>query len=180
MRRSIQIRMKLLERNQILILVSCFLLLATGCKTSYSFSGAAIPPEAKTVSILYFANNASLAPPTLSQTFSEALRDIMSRQTRLALVTKGGDLNFEGSITGYGVAPQAIQSNDQAATNRLTITINVKYTCAFDEKKNYEQSFSRFADFPSSQNISAVESDLISTINSQLAQDIFNKTLNDW
>jgi hypothetical protein len=104
----------------------------------------------------------------------------MSRQTRLALVTKGGDLNFEGSITGYGVTPAAVQSNDQAATNRLTITVNVKYTCAFDEKKNYEQSFSRFADFASSQNLSAVESDLISTINAQLAQDIFNKTLNDW
>jgi hypothetical protein len=76
--------------------------------------------------------------------------------------------------------PVAIQSSDQAAQNRLTITINVKYTCSFDEKKNFEQSFSRFADYPSNQNLTAVESKLIETINDQLTQDVFNKALNNW
>jgi hypothetical protein len=148
---------------------------------NYSFSGASIPPEAKTVSIIYFVNNASLAPPTLSQTFTEALRDKISTQTRLALVKNGGDLNFEGSITGYATQPIAIQSGiDQAAMNRLTITVNVKYTCSFDEKKNFEQSFSRFADYPSNLSLSSQEDQLISTINTQLVQDIFNKALNNW
>ncbi|MES2591736.1 MAG: LptE family protein [Bacteroidota bacterium] len=151
-----------------------------GCKVGYSFSGAAIPPEAKTVSVQYFQNNASLAPPTLSQTFTEALRDKLSSQTRLALANKGGDLAFEGSIIGYATAPIAIQSTDQAALNRLTITVNVKYTCAFDEKKNFEQSFSRFFDYTSTQSLAAVEDQLIRDINEQLVQDIFNKALNDW
>ena len=62
----------------ILILISYVLILVSGCKTHYSFSGASIPPEAKTVSVEYFQNNASLAPPTLSQTFTEALRDKLS------------------------------------------------------------------------------------------------------
>ncbi len=168
-------------KKQILILVSCVLLLLSSCKMSYSFSGASIPPEAKTVSVLYFVNNASLAPPTLSQTFSEALRDKLSTQTRLALVNKGGDLNFEGSVTGYLTKPIAIQAGiDQAAMNRLTITVNVKYTCSFDEKKNFEQSFSRFADYPSAQGIASVEDQLIHDINVQLVQDIFNRALNDW
>lgn len=147
---------------------------------NYSFSGASIPPEAKTVSVIYFANNASLAPPTLSQTFTEALRDKLSTQTRLSLVNKGGDLNFEGSITGYSTNPIAIQSTDLAAMNRLTITVNVKYTCTFDEKKNFEQSFSRFFDYPSDQSLASVEDQLIRDINVQLVQDIFNRALNDW
>jgi len=147
---------------------------------SYSFSGASVPPEAKTVSVQYFQNNASLAPPTLSQTFTEALRDKLSSQTRLGLINKGGDLDFEGSITGYTTAPIAIQSTDQAALNRLTITVNVKYTCSFDEKKNFEQSFSRFFDYSSSQSLATVEDQLIHDINDQLVQDIFNKALNDW
>jgi Lipopolysaccharide-assembly len=147
---------------------------------NYSFSGASIPPEAKTVSVLYFTNNASLAPPTLSQVFSEALRDKLSTQTRLGLVKKGGDLNFEGSIIGYETKPIMIQSTDQAAMNRLTITVNVKYTCSFDDKKNFEQTFSRFFDYSSDKSLASVENDLIGNINLQLVQDIFNRALNDW
>ncbi len=168
--------------TKILFFVVCLLgvVLLPSCKIGYSFSGAAIPPEAKTVSVIYFQNNASLAPPTLSQKFTEALRDKLSSQTRLALVSKGGDLSYEGSITGYSTAPIAIQSSDQAALNRLTITVNVKYTCSFDEKKNFEQSFSRYFDYSSSQSLAAVEDLLIQSINDQLVQDIFNKSLNDW
>ena len=163
----------------ILVFLSSLLILLPSCKTHYSFSGASIPPEAKTVSVQYFHNNASLAPPTLSQTFTEALKDKLSSQTRLGLINKGGDLSFEGSITGYSTAPIAIQSTDQAALNRLTITISVKYFCSFDEKKNFEQSFTRYADYTSSQSLTTVEEELIHTINEQLVQDIFNSALNN-
>jgi hypothetical protein len=147
---------------------------------SYSLNGASIPPEAKTVSVTFFQNYAPMAPPSLSQNFTEALRTKLSSQSRLALISRDGDLAFEGSITGYSTMPVAIQSTDQAALNRLTITVNVKYTCSFDEKKNFEQSFSRFADYPSNKNLTSVESQLIQEINDQLTQDIFNKALNNW
>ena len=163
-----------------LFLLVCGCALLSSCKISYSLSGASIPPEAKTVSVQYFQNYASFAPPTYSQLFSEALRDKLSSQTRLGLVNKGGDLSFEGGVTGYFTSPIAIQSTDQAALNRLTITVNVKYTCSFDEKKNFEQTFSRFADYSSTQNLSTVEEGLMKEINDQLVQDIFNKALNDW
>lgn len=152
----------------------------SGCKIKYSFSGASVPPEAKTMSVLYFQNSAPLAPPTLSQQFSEALRDRLSSQTRLALIARGGDLNFDGAVTGYTTTPIAVQSTDLAAQNRLTITVNVKYTCIFDEKKNFEQSFSRFMDYPSTKSLSEVEQDLIKEINEQLTQDIINRAFNDW
>jgi hypothetical protein len=146
----------------------------------YGFSGATIPPEAKTVAVQYFQTTASLAPPILSQSFTEALKDKMSSQTRLALVSKNGDLNFEGSITGYSTSPIAIQSTDVAALNRLSISVNVKYSCSFDEKKNFEQTFTRYADYNSSQTLTSVEEQLIKDINEQLTQDIFNRALNDW
>ncbi|MCE3281102.1 MAG: hypothetical protein K0S44_3293 [Bacteroidetes bacterium] len=156
------------------------LVFQTSCKMRYGFNGATIPPEAKTVAVQYFQTTATLAPPTLSQAFTEALKDRMSSQTRLALVSRQADLNFEGSVTGYSTAPIAIQSTDQAALNRLTISVNVKYTCSFDEKKNFEQTFSRFADYNSSQSISSIEDQLIRDINEQLTLDIFNRALNDW
>ena len=163
-----------------LLAISYWLLACIGCKMHYSFTGASVSPDVKTVSIQYFKNNASLAPATMSQSFTEALKDIFVSQTSLALTQKNGDLNFEGEITNYMTAPVAIQSNDQAALNRLTISVNVRFTNAKDEKQNFEAAFSRFADYSSSQSLTSVQSDLIDQINKQLAQDIFNKAMVNW
>jgi len=164
------------------VLCTLYLLLCTSlsCKMNYSFQGASVPPEAKTVSIQYFQNFAPLASPTLSQTLTEALKDIFSTQTHLAVINGSADLNFEGTITGYTTAPISIQSNDQAAQNRLTITISVKFTNRFDEKKNFESSFSRYADYSSQSSLASVETTLIQAINTQLVQDIYNKAFNNW
>lgn len=152
--------------------------LMTGCKIRYSFTGA--QTDAETVTVRYFSANAPLAKPTSGQTFTEALKDILTSQGKLNLVGAGGDLVFEGSITGYATSPVAIQSNDQAALTRLTITVNVKFTNLKDETKNFETSFSRFADYNSSQSLAAVEDQLIKDITDQLVQDIFNRALQNW
>lgn len=154
----------------------------SSCKLNYSFTGASIPPDVKTVSIDYFPNNAPLARPTLSQSFSEALRDIFLSQTRLTLIPKNGDLHFDGSIVGYAVTTAAVQGNDLSTSslNRLTITVNVRFENTKDETQSFESSFSRFADFSATQNLASVEEELIRNINSQLVQDIFNKAVTNW
>lgn len=146
----------------------------------YSLNGATVPIEAKTVSVAFFANNTTLGSPVISQKFTEKLRDVVSTQTNLALMKQNGDLQFDGSIIDYNVAPVSIQSNDQAANNRLTITVSVKYSNKFDATKDFEQNFTRFADFPANQAISSVESGLLTEINRQLTEDIFNKAFNNW
>lgn len=152
----------------------------SGCKVKYSLSGATIPPEAKTISVGFFTNNTTLGAPSLSQRFTEKLRDMVSSQTNLALVSQNGDLQFEGYIADYNVAPVAIQSTDVAGLNRLTISVNVKYSNKFDATKNFEQAFTRFADYSSSKSISSVEADLVTEIYRQLTEDIFNKAFNNW
>lgn len=146
----------------------------------YSLSGATIPPEAKTISVAFFTNNTTLGGPAISQKFTEKLRDVVSSQTSLALMKQNGDLQFEGAITDYNVAPVAIQSSDQAALNRLTITVSVKYHNKFDATKNFEQPFTRFADYKTTSSLSAEEDKLLIEINRQLTEDIFNKAFNNW
>jgi hypothetical protein len=150
------------------------------CKPRLSLSGATIPPEAKTISVALFANNTTLGPPTLSQRFSEKMRDVVSQQTNLALIKSNADLQFNGFISDYNVAPVAIQSTDQAGLNRLTISVSVKYTNKFDEKQNFDQVFTRFADFKATENINAKEADLVQEINRQITEDIFNRAFNNW
>jgi hypothetical protein len=161
------------------IIFICLIIVSlAGCKIRYSFTG--VQTDAETVTVRYFAANAPLAKPTSGQTFTEALKDILTSQGKLNLVSSGGDLVFEGSISGYATSPVAIQSNDQAALTRLTITVNVKFTNLKDETKSFETSFSRFADYNSSQSLAAVEDQLIKDITDQLVQDIFNKALQNW
>ena len=146
----------------------------------YSFSGASIPAEAKTVSVDYFPNHAQLVNPMLSNIFTNALRDAMTNQTTLDMVESGGDIAFEGEITDYKTMPVAITSGQTAAMNRLTITVNVRFSNRIDETKDFEQSFSRYEDYPSDQYLNAVQEALTTTITEQLVEDIFNKALVNW
>jgi len=155
-------------------------ILQFNCTASYSFTGASIAPEVKTVSIDFFQNNAPLAPPSSSQLFTEAMKDIFLSQTNLVLVKSNGDLEFEGSIINYSNAPVAIQGNETAALTRVAMTVNVKFTNNMNEQQNFEQSFSRFEDFETSRDLSSVEEEILGSINSQLVQDIFNKSVTNW
>lgn len=154
----------------------------TGCKINYSFTGASIDPRTKTVSIATFPNMAPLVNPTLSSTFTEAMKDRFMSQTSLQLVSRDGDLQFSGTITGYNTRPTAIQAGDVAvaAQNRLTITIKVKYVNNQDPKSSFDTSFSRYADYDSSKSLQEVEESLVEEIVPQLIDDIFNKSVANW
>ena len=166
-------------RAKITVLVVTLAFICQGCGI-YSFTGASIPAEAKTVSVQYFPNHAQLVNPLLSNDFTSALRDAMMNQTPLDMVDSGGDLAFEGEITDYKTIPVAITASQTAAMNRLTITVRVRFSNRFDETKDFEQSFSHYEDYPSDQDLNAVQESLTATIIEALVEDIFNKALVNW
>ncbi|MBN2615347.1 MAG: LptE family protein [Bacteroidales bacterium] len=159
--------------------LSVFLFFLTSCGI-YSFTGASIPPGAKTISVGYFTNKASLVEPTLSQTFTNTLRDMFTNQTNLEMVPRNGDLRITGEITGYTITPQAIQANQTAALNRLTVTVQVQYVNTLDHSKDFEASFSQFKDYSSSDNFNTVKDGLLKEISNNLADNIFNRALVNW
>ena len=146
----------------------------------YSFTGASIPAEAKTVSIQHFPNNANLVNPLLSDIITNTLRDYFMNQTTLDEVPDNGDLAIEGEIVDYKTAPTAITSDQIAALNRLTITVNVRFYNRFDDTKNFEQKFSQYEDYPSNEDLNAIQDDLMNTICDKLCEDIFNKAVVNW
>jgi len=146
----------------------------------YSFTGASIPPEAKSFSVQQFPNNALLVEPLLSSIFTSALRDKFMNQTSLRMVGANGDLSFDGEITEFAVSPVAIQSDQTAALNRLTITVNVRFFNKFDESKNFETRFSQYMDYPSEQDLNVVKDRLISEITKMLVDNIFNRAVVNW
>ena len=146
----------------------------------YSFTGASIPPEAETVSISHFSNQARVVNPTLSQRFTEELQDRFSRQTNLDFIESTGDLHFEGAITEYSTRPVSIQADDRPAQNRLTITVRVRFDNKYDPDRSFEYSFSQYYEYPSNRSLSEVEDEAVAAINKALVDDIFNRSVVNW
>lgn len=149
----------------------------------YTFSGVSLHPNDKTVSVKFFQNRAPLVNPVLSQSFTETLKDKFVSQAGLELVNFNGDLQFEGEITGYNTKPISIvsgESGEQAKNNRLTITVRVKYTSINNEKFNFDEKFSKYGDYPSTQILTDVEDELVNQIIEELTYEIFSKAVVNW
>ncbi len=162
-----------------IVILSIILLATFSCKINYSFTGASISPNIKTISIAFFPNYSTFVNPSLSQTFTEALKDKFVSQTSLELMKEDGDLQFSGEITDYRTTPAAI-TGDLASQTRLTITIKVKYVNTKDSTQDFEKSFSQYSDFPSSSSLDAVEGELVKEIIDKINDDIFNASVSNW
>lgn len=157
--------------------------LCAGCGV-YSFTGVAITAE--TLSIQTFYNDADGGPPDLAQQFTNRLTDYYQSNTNLTLVQDNGELQLEGAVTRYRLSPVAPSAatgdfDDTAALTRLTITVSATYINTEDDSFNFEnKSFSFYSDFDNSQNLTAIESQLIDEIYDQIILDIFNASVANW
>jgi hypothetical protein len=167
-------------KSFLIILLAFFVIVLQNCKISYSFSGASISPEVKTISIQYFQNRASLVQPGLSQTLTDALIDKCKAQTNLSLINGVGDVNFEGEISDYNTRPLTVGADARAAMNRFTISVKVKFTNIIDPDLSYEQTFSRYEDYDSVFDLSRVEKELSDKIIVLIVEDIFNRAFVNW
>lgn len=165
-------------------LVVLVLIVPSGCKIKYSLSGGMISPDVKNVFIDYFRNRSKVINPTLSQSFTEAMKDKFVNETGLTLNTDQGDLEFSGEINGYDVRPLSVQKTetgrDFASMNRLTVTVKVIFVNNKDHDQDFNTSFSAYFDYDSSKQLSQVENEAVQVIITQLIDDIFNKSVANW
>ena len=135
---------------------------------------------ARTYSVDYFKSQTPQASPTVALNFTESLKDLIQRQSTLKLVDEDGELRYSGAIVDYRVQPISVQGDETASRNRLTVTVQVRYTNTIEKDLSFDRSFSKFADYDSSSDLLSVEEDLMSQINEQLLQEIFNASLGNW
>ena len=147
----------------------------------YSFTGTSIQPDVKTVTINYFEYQALKVNPSLSNDLTVALQDKFLKLTKLEQVDMDGDLEITGAVTGYDVKATAITANEQAAMNRLTVTVKISFTNRkYPEDDFPDKSFSAYADFNAMEPLDAVEASLCEEIIEQLCDDMFNATVANW
>ena len=163
------------------LLITLLVLFATQSCGIYSFNSISLSSGEKTVQIDYFPNEAVLVEPSLSQTFTQKFRDLFDTQTNLTSVNSGGDLQFEGEITGYKINPMTATAEQTAAQQRLTITVNVRFFNNKKEEDNFEKTFSHYYDYDANDILSgSLMDDAFKEIIERITQDIFNASVAKW
>jgi hypothetical protein len=146
----------------------------------YSFKGASLAQDLKTIQINNIRMETAGGPTNLGLTINEKVKEYFQRNTTLKIINQNPDLFLEGTITGYEMTPQAPTSDDKAGLNRLTMKIQFSLVNRLDETKNFDQEFSFYQDFPQNQTLTQVEKNLIPKLVDQIILDLFNKIAGDW
>lgn len=155
-------------------------LFVVSCQISFNFTGGKADNSLQTLAISQFINEADIVVPYLAQEVTQQLQDRFLSQSRLTLTSGAADVELGGSITRYTMLPVAIQGDDRAAQNRLTITVKVKFVNNVDPADSWEQTFSKFIDFDSEEDFTSVERDRINDVLEQVTQDVFSKSIGKW
>jgi len=167
----------LLSFMKIGFLIAAFGILFASC---YSLKSASIPSTINTFFIGEFTLQARNALPTIPQIFGEALRNKILNESRLVLAEVNPDISFKGEIVSYRVSSVAPEVGQTAAFNRLEISVSEDYENTVDEKQSWTKRFQFFEDFDRSQNLVDIQDGLITNINDQLVEDIFNAAFTTW
>ena len=153
--------------------------LAVSCGI-YSFTGTSIQADVNTITIPYVEYKALRVNPSLSNDLTEALQEKFRKLTRLEQVDVDGDLELVCEVTGYEVSATAVTADEQAAQNRLTVTVKIEFANKKYPEDDVSKSFSAYEDFDATLSLDAVEAGLCETIIDKLVEDIFNATVAQW
>lgn len=168
------------QSQQHLFLLS-LLVLASFLQGCYSFKDVSIPPEVKTARVNFIENKAPYINPSLGPALTDRLRQKINNQTRLTLVTNDeAHYDITCVIRNYNVTTAGV-SNQQAATNRLVVTVAVTFLNRLDDKASFENAMiSRNFDFNANLSLQQAEAQLNDQILQNLSDEIFNRIFSNW
>jgi outer membrane lipopolysaccharide assembly protein LptE/RlpB len=166
------------------LLFTILLVLLAACwPVSFSFRDGSVPPEWKRFMVETFENSAPNAPIGYPPELTELVKDAIQNRVGLKLVSDESEdpqIIITGIVSNYDVTPMALQPNDVAAKNRLTITAQFEIFISQPEEDVMELRTTRFVDFDSSIDVSEAQAQLLQEINDQIIQDLINKLLSNW
>ncbi|MUV03512.1 hypothetical protein GN157_07300 [Flavobacterium rakeshii] len=146
----------------------------------YNFTGTG-KIDAETFQVNFFQNNAEIIEPGIERQFTIRLQELIQNQTNLSITNSGGDLVYEGEITQYRISPMTATADQRAAQNRLSITVNVRFTNKKNEDDDFEKPFSFYYDFSGdSLPTGSVLTAALDEIFERITQDVFNESLAKW
>ena len=145
----------------------------------YSFSGASVPKEVKTISIEYIPSKAPNAWSSTDRIFNQELKNKLVRESGLKVVDKNGDYEIRGAIVNYSLTPQTPTQGQFASAYRLDIGVQIEFKDnVTDKKMTWNEPMSSQEVFEG--DIAGSEDQRITRISANIANSIFNKIFSTW
>ena len=162
------------------ILLSLLMLL-TACSVTYKFNGSSINYEkVKSISIDKFPIRSAYVWSPMESMFYNAITDEYAQKTKLEVLKRNGDLQLSGEIVEYSQTNKAIAADGFAAQTQLKVSVNVRFTKNSNHDEDFERRFSATAEYDSSQQLNAVQEELVQEMIDDIVDQIFNATVANW
>ena len=156
-------------------------LLMSGCTVSYRLNGASIDYNTiKTITIETFSNRAAYQWAPMAPMFNTSLSDKYNNQTKLSQVKRDGDLALSGEITSYDQTNKSISADGYSSMVQLKMTVKVKFTNNKKHEDDFDRSFSATREYDSSQQLTAVQEELVQQMIDDIVDQVFNATVAKW
>lgn len=161
--------------------LGCLALLLVSCSVSYKFNGASIDyTKTKTIQIAQFPIRSAYVWGPMQAIFNNQLTDIYARQTKLRQVNRNGDLQLSGEIVEYSQFNKAVSAEGYSAQTQLKMTVNVRFVNNANHDEDFEKKFSATTQYDSSQQLTAVQEELVTQMVKDIVDQIFNATVANW
>lgn len=157
------------------------LFVMSGCTVSYSLNGASIDyNKTKTITIETFSNRAAYQWAPMAPMFNTSLSDRYNNQTKLRQVKRDGDLVLSGEITSYDQTNKSISADGYSSMVQLKMTVKVKFVNNKKHEDDFDRSFSASREYDSSQQLTAVQDELVQQMIDDIVDQVFNATVAKW
>ena len=171
--------MKRILKSVLFALASVFLM--SGCTISYKLNQSSIDYNTtKTITIEPFANRAAYQWAPMAPMLNTTLCDRYNNQTKLVQVKRDGDLVITGEITSYDQTNKSVSADGYSSMVQLRMTVKVKYTNNKKHQDDFDKTFSANREYDASQQLSAVQDELVQQMIDDIVDQIFNATVAKW
>ena len=112
--------------------------------------------------------------------FNNTLSDRYNSQTKLRQVKRDGDLVLSGEITSYDQTNKSISADGYSSMVQLKINVKVKFTNNKHHDDDFDRTFTANREYDSSQQLSAVQEELVQQMIDDIVDQVFNATVANW
>lgn len=148
---------------------------------SYKFTSTSIDyTTTKTIEIANFPLRSAYVWAPMHAMFNNELTDTYARQTKLQQVKRHGDLQLSGEIVEYSQFNKAVSADGFSNQTQLKMTVNVRFVNNKRHTDDFERRFTASAEFDASQQLNAVQEELVTQMIKDIVDQIFNATVANW
>ena len=163
------------------LLLLLLALLVTACTVSYRFNGASIDyTTTKTIQIDNFPIRSAYVWAPMQSIFQNRITEVYLNQTKLRQVKKNGDLQLAGEIVAFDQFNKSISSEGYSSQVQLKMTVNVRFVNNKKHTDDFEKQFTATSEFDASQQLNAVQEELVTQMTKDIVDQIFNATVANW